>query len=156
MALAIKDSALSLLWLGFNPQPRNFCMPWVQQPQTNKQKTHKTLYNTYLWTLAVQCLESLLSTKTHQGPRTEAGHVTPRKVLHPYLLDPEFVFLFFVFCFFVFLPFLGPLPRHMEVPRLGVQSELQLRVYATATATRIRAASVTYTTGHGNAGSSTH
>ena len=22
--------------------------------------------------------------------------------------------------FFVFLPFLGPLPRHMEVPRLGV------------------------------------
>ena len=26
--------------------------------------------------------------------------------------------------FFVFLPFLGPLPRHMEVPRLGVQSEL--------------------------------
>ena len=26
--------------------------------------------------------------------------------------------------FFVFLPFLGPLPRHVEVPRLGVQSEL--------------------------------
>ena len=26
--------------------------------------------------------------------------------------------------FFVFLLFLGPLPRHMEVPRLGVQSEL--------------------------------
>ena len=31
------------------------------------------------------------------------------------------VFLFFVF---VFLPFLGPLPQHMEVPRLGVKSEL--------------------------------
>ena len=28
------------------------------------------------------------------------------------------------FFFFVFLPFLGPLPRHMEVPRLGVESEL--------------------------------
>ena len=27
---------------------------------------------------------------------------------------------FLVFFFFVFLPFLGPLPRHMEVPRLGV------------------------------------
>ena len=26
--------------------------------------------------------------------------------------------------FFVFLPFLGPLPQHMEVPRLGVESEL--------------------------------
>ena len=29
----------------------------------------------------------------------------------------------FVFCF-VFLPFLRPLPRHMEVPRLGVYLEL--------------------------------
>ena len=28
------------------------------------------------------------------------------------------------FFFFVFLPFLGPLPRHMEVPRLGVELEL--------------------------------
>ena len=29
--------------------------------------------------------------------------------------------LFFCFVlFFIFLPFLGPLPRHMEVPRLGV------------------------------------
>ena len=34
-----------------------------------------------------------------------------------------FFFLFFVFVF-VFLLFLGPLLRHMEVPRLGVQSEL--------------------------------
>ena len=31
--------------------------------------------------------------------------------------------LYFYF-FFVFLPFLGPLSRHMEVPRLGVKSEL--------------------------------
>ena len=39
---------------------------------------------------------------------------------------------FFLVCFFVwgFLPF----PWHMEVPRLGVQSELQLPAYATATA----------------------
>ena len=29
-----------------------------------------------------------------------------------------------IFFFFVFLPFLGPLLRHVEVPRLGVQSEL--------------------------------
>jgi len=34
-----------------------------------------------------------------------------------------FVFGFFVFVF-VFLPFLGPFPQHMEVPRLVVQSEL--------------------------------
>ena len=36
--------------------------------------------------------------------------------------------------FFFFLLFLGPLPRHMEVPRLGVESELQLLAYTTATA----------------------
>ena len=30
----------------------------------------------------------------------------------------------FFFFLFVFLPFLGPLPKHMEFPRLGVQSEL--------------------------------
>ena len=33
-------------------------------------------------------------------------------------------FLFFSFLFFVFLPFLGLLPRHMELPQLGVESEL--------------------------------
>ena len=31
-----------------------------------------------------------------------------------------------LFIYFVFLPFLGPLLRHMEVPRLGVKSELEL------------------------------
>ena len=33
---------------------------------------------------------------------------------------------FFFFCLFLLLLllFLGPIPRHMEVPRLGVQSEL--------------------------------
>ena len=39
--------------------------------------------------------------------------------------------------FFFFFPFfsLGPHSQHMEVPRLGVQSELQLLAYATATTT---------------------
>ena len=32
--------------------------------------------------------------------------------------------------------FLGPRPQHVEVPRLGVQSELQLPAYTTATATQ--------------------
>ena len=43
------------------------------------------------------------------------------------------LFLSFFLSFFFF--FLGPHPRHMEVPRLGVESELQLPAYATATAT---------------------
>ena len=34
----------------------------------------------------------------------------------------------------LFLVFLGPHPWHMQVPRLGVKSELQLLAYATATA----------------------
>ena len=40
------------------------------------------------------------------------------------------VHLLFVFCF------LGPHLRHMEVPRLGVQSGLQLPAYTTAIATQ--------------------
>ena len=39
-----------------------------------------------------------------------------------------FFFFFFAFCF------LGPHPQHMEVPRLGVKSELQLPAYTSATA----------------------
>ena len=41
------------------------------------------------------------------------------------------------FAFQIFLPpcFLGPHPWHMEVPRPGLEWELQLLAYATATAT---------------------
>ena len=31
VAQLVKDLVLSLLWLGFDPSPGNFCMPWVQQ-----------------------------------------------------------------------------------------------------------------------------
>ena len=41
------------------------------------------------------------------------------------------IFLKFIFIF-LFLPFLGLLLWHMEVPRLGVELELQLPAYATA------------------------
>ena len=43
--------------------------------------------------------------------------------------------LFFFFFFFFFSCFLGPHPQHMEIPRLGVESELQLLAYTTAIAT---------------------
>ena len=39
-----------------------------------------------------------------------------------------------VFLLFCFLIFLGLHPRHMEVPRLDIESELQLPAYATAAA----------------------
>ena len=60
---------------------------------------------------------------------------------------------------FFFFFFSGP-PQlwHMEVPRLGVESDLQLLVYITATAMGggFWAMSATYTTAHGNPRSLTH
>ena len=41
----------------------------------------------------------------------------------------------FFFFFFFFFGFLGQRPQHMEVPRLGVELELELPAYTTATAT---------------------
>ena len=35
-----------------------------------------------------------------------------------------YFFIFFILFIFVFLPFLGPLSRHMEVPRTGVKLQL--------------------------------
>ena len=48
------------------------------------------------------------------------------------------------FSFFSFFFFLGLHQQHMEVPRLGVESELQLSAYATATL------DLTYATTHGS------
>ena len=47
--------------------------------------------------------------------------------------ERKIIFFFFPFSFFLFC--LGPHLPHMEVPRLGVESELQLLAYTTANAT---------------------
>ena len=52
-----------------------------------------------------------------------------------------FLYLIFFTCiilwvFLVFLSFLWPHLRHMEVPRLGAESKLQLLAYTRATASR--------------------
>ena len=54
--------------------------------------------------------------------------------------------------------FLGLYPQHMEVPRLGIELELQPPAYATATATAMPdpSHSATYTAAHGNARSLIH
>ena len=62
--------------------------------------------------------------------------------------------VYIFFCLFVFC-FLGPHLQPVEVPRLGVPSELQLPAYTTATAVGVRAVSATYTTAHGIPGSLT-
>ena len=46
------------------------------------------------------------------------------------------ILLFVVSFFFFFFLFLGPHLWYMEVPRLGVEPELQLPAYTTATVTR--------------------
>ena len=43
-----------------------------------------------------------------------------------YAATPDDISFVLLYCMFVFFPFLGPLLQHMEVPRLGSQSELQL------------------------------
>ena len=48
----------------------------------------------------------------------------------PALCPFPLVFFIFIFLFFVFL---GLHPQHMEIPRLGVQSDLQLPAYITVT-----------------------
>ena len=51
--------------------------------------------------------------------------------------------------------FLGPYLLHLEVPRRGVESELQLLPTPEPQQSRIRATSLTYTTAHSNARSLT-
>ena len=58
--------------------------------------------------------------------------------------------------FFFVVVFLGLYPRHMEVPKLGVEWELQLPACATATVMQNLSLVLTYTTVHVYAGSLTH
>ena len=61
----------------------------------------------------------------------------------------------FLFCFVLFC-FLGPHLWHIGVPRLRVESELQLPSYPQPLQWWDPRASATYTTAHNNAGSPTH
>ena len=68
------------------------------------------------------------------GAGTRAWGVGPRVSASPYQTSifPLFFFFFFTLAFCLFW---GRFPRHMEVPRLGVQSELQPPAYARSRAT---------------------
>ena len=66
----------------------------------------------------------------------------------------QYHFLILMFTMYVpptpppFFYFLGPHPPYMEVPRLGVESALQLPAYTTAIATSDRSHVATHTTAH--------
>ena len=68
-------------------------------------------------------------------PQTSKGRIP---IIKPSGAFFGFVFGFFFLCFFVcfFFCFLGPHLQHMEVPGLGVKSDLQPPAHTTATATR--------------------
>uniref|UniRef100_A0A8D1F9Y2 small monomeric GTPase n=1 Tax=Sus scrofa TaxID=9823 RepID=A0A8D1F9Y2_PIG len=63
---------------------------------------------------------------------------------------------FFLLSFFFFFFFLGPHPQHMEVPGLGVESELYLRLTPQPWQCQIQTLSVTYTADCGNVVSLTY
>ena len=58
---------------------------------------------------------------------TEASPISVVRELDPMHSEVISIYLFLAFkFFFFFFRFLGLHPRHVEVPRLGVESELQL------------------------------
>ena len=70
-----------------------------------------------LWQLASRPQGFILFHRTYFGIYFQVSENMERVGLFP-------LSLFFFFFFLVFLLFIGPLPRHMEVPRLGVELEL--------------------------------
>ena len=68
----------------------------------------------------------------------------------------EYSLLGFCCIFFPFFAFLGLHPRHMEVPRLGLNQSCSRQPMPQWQQCGIQGATVTYTTAHSNAGSLTH
>ena len=86
--------------------------------------------------LVLQCLHPTLATWDEtRGAFPTGGQVASQggQELAGWEVERDTHFFFFFFNFFLVL--LGPHLQHMEVPRLGVNSEPQLPAYTTATAT---------------------
>lgn len=68
---------------------------------------------------------------------TICHHTVGFDVYHQYNIKKIFIFIYTNIRFFCLFVFLALHLQHMEVHRLGVESELHLQAYATATATWI-------------------
>ena len=66
------------------------------------------------------------------------------------------IYIYALFCFVLFFCFLELHPRHMEVTRLGIELELQLPAYTTATATWFLSHVCNLPTAHGHGRALTH
>ena len=73
-----------------------------------------------------------------------------------YILWMHCSFIYLFYFIFVFLPFLGPLPWHMDVPRIGSNWSCSCWPTPEPQQRGIPATSATYTTAHRNARSLTH
>ena len=92
---------------GCSDSPRTLRGSWMAKSLDQHQGRHLGLGHCAIWVKERHWKGECL-----QHP--PVGH------LRGNLIWPQYLVRFF----FVFLPFLGPLPQHMEVPRLGVESEL--------------------------------
>ena len=80
-------------------------------------------------------LSSTLSFFYKKKGATEQENPTGRQFLRSQIKEQSLLTSMTFFFFFFFFVFLGPCPWHMQVPRLGVESELYLMAYTTATST---------------------
>ena len=125
--------------------------PWWYFPMGNKTNTAFTAISTPVATTGATYVVITTASMRGSGTSTNWGSWTMSAVLELLqiicalctwartddLLWPNLVWDCFFFCFFFFcFCFLGLNPQHMEVPRLGDESELQLLIYTTAAATQ--------------------
>ena len=91
---------------------------WAEHARTQFYKTPSDFVPIYICT---EYMRVCVFPPIPDTPRCCQTYVFIYLFILAYLMGvKQFGFLFV----FVFSPFLGPLPRHMEVPRLGVESEL--------------------------------
>ena len=88
--------------------------------------------NAWLPTFTQRCRPMLCIGFLLPHPQS-SEYPTGPQAMPPYMCT--LIFSLHIFGFYLFIVFLGPHPWHMEVPRLGVESELQLPAYTAATAT---------------------
>ena len=106
--------------------------PTTTLAETPFSQHHVPLAGTYLrfsysWVYLLQSLHIHQPQKISFKPcymNVPPVHWPPGQNTGPKHVDKDLHFAYHLFIYFVFLPFLGPPSWHMEVPRLGVQSEL--------------------------------
>ena len=137
---------------------RRMSTPWTTKSASRSTST-TPLFSSTLVTLRWALVKKEGGRAKHRSPRS-GGDAVSESLLESGLPEARFTLLkevSYSATGILFISFLGPRPRHVDVPRLGVESELQPPAYTRATATPdLHPASATYTTAHGNAGSVIH